>query len=230
MKLYRLLFLNEGQEIFGENAFTQGFVALNVISDNMIVVFNPTEFMNAYEKNNAEAMAHSLRGYIEYRDEDEYVQISWSCSEKGWGPLLYQILLKVHETKWLLSDENLSSNAANVYNAMYKLSNLYHRKWVGDRTSRYECLQTDKIPQLANYPEDDIQNEEQFLQYLKGINVDPSQTGCFWAYKKKSHEDAIAKMLNAGKAFARKYGSNVIETLTSVAAPTFNQQQNCRTR
>lgn len=230
MKLYSLLFLNEGQEIFGANAISQGFVALNVPSHDMIVIFNPTEFMQAYEEDNAEAMAHSLRGYMQYRDEDEYVQISWSCSEKGWGPLLYQILLKVHEPKWLLSDENLSGNAANVYNTMYKLPNLYHRKWVGDRSSRSECLQTDKIPQLANYPEDDIQNEEQFLQYLKGINVDPSQTGCFWAYKKKNHEGAIAKMLNAGKAFARKQGSDVVEKLTDVAAPTFNQQQKCRTR
>ena len=229
MKLFPLLFLNEGQEVFGSNAELQGFVCLKIPNEEMIVIFNPESFMAAYEQNNDSEMAAAVRGYIRYRIED-YVQPSWACSEKGWGPLLYQALMKFVSPKWLMSDESLSGNAAKVYNAMYKLPNLYNRKWVGNISSRYECLQTNEIPQLQNYPEDEIENEEQFLQYLQRVGVDPSQTGCFWAYKKKTHEPAIIDMFKAGNKFASQQGLDVVEKLADICKTTFNSTQECQTR
>lgn len=228
MKLYPLLFLNEGQDIFGSNAISQGFACLKIPDRDMIVMFHPTKFMEAYNSDNMNNMALALRGYMEYRDYD-IVQVSWSCAEKGWGPLMYQTLLKLVEPKWIMSDESVSKNASNVYNAMYKLEDLYDRKWIGDLSSREECLQTDIFPQLKNYPNDEIENEEQFLSYLESKNVKPYQVGCFWAYKKKSHEGAIAKMLAAGNMFAKQQKSDVIEKLIE-AASTFNDMQQCRTR
>jgi hypothetical protein len=221
MKLYPLLFLTEAQ-VFAAEAYKQGYVFVES-------VFESKRTLVLLDKNQIKDASGALRetgegivkGYISFTNPEagsDVADVRSTSAIKGWGPLLYQAAMKSIQPNWLASDTNLSEDANNVWNKMYEYSNLYERKYIGNLSSdRYECCAFvfNSIPD-----EDEVATEQSFLAFLKTQNVSPQKTGCFWAYRKLTHEPELDMMIKTGKAVLKAVGNDqILEWVNSTNLP-----------
>lgn len=211
MKLYPLLFLNEAQ-VFASQAYKQGLVTIKVDIDGVIGLFlvNKNNIKDKATGELKESGQGIIYGGIQYTDDPDsgYVQVKSSDAIDGYGPLLYQIAMYSIKPNWLESDESLSDDSYRVWNKMYEFSEkgMYERTYIGNiGYSRSDCANA-----LGEKPsEEEAADEESFLSFLQRLNIAPKEVGCYWAYRKRSHEPEVAVMLKEGqKLFAEEMGNN----------------------
>lgn len=216
MKLFSLLFLNEAQ-VFASQAYNQGYVLIETIyeSKTTLILIDKNNIKD--EEGNIRKLGEGIiKGYISYiADTEDISSVRAAYAVKGWGPLLYQAAMKKISPRWLASDTNLSEDANDVWNKMYELTNLYERKYIGNiESDRYECCAF----ALSSLPNDeDVATEESFLAFLAAQNVSPNKTGCFWAYRKKTHEPEIDVMFSEGKKVLKVLGKKQVFGLVNSA-------------
>lgn len=210
MKLFPLLFLNEAQ-VFASQAYQQGYalVETNFESKITLVFINKNQMKDA-SGNLKQSGDGIVQGYISFipPEEGDIAEVRSSSALEGWGPLLYQAAMKRIAPNWLASDTNLSIDANKVWNKCYELKNLYNRKYIGNVSSdRYECC----VSVFSSIPSDeDMETEQDFLRFLQSQNVSPENTGCFWAYKKKTHEPEIDVLFREGNILLKTVGNEQI--------------------
>jgi len=219
MKLYGILFLNEAQ-VFANQAYKQGYVLIETEFKSKITLILIDKNHIKDESGKVRTSGKGIvKGYISYvAAEEDIASVRGSSAIKGWGPLLYQAAMKKIEPNWLKSDTNLSDDANDVWNKMYELESVYDREYIGNiEGDRYECCAS----VFSSLPtDDDVATEESFLAFLSAQNVSPKKAGCFWAYKKKTHEPEIDVMLDEGKILLKSLGENrVFELVKSANLP-----------
>lgn len=209
MKLYPLLFLNEGQ-VFANQAYNQGLVLIKIThnGEDFLILLNKNQIKDKSTGELKESGQGIIYGGLQYSENKESgnVQTKSADAIQGYGPLLYQAAMYLNRSKWLESHESLSKYSYKVWNNMYKFSEqgIYKRKYIGNiGYSRYECA--NKLLDMGKVlSEEERETEEAFLKLLKSLNVKPEEVGCFWAYKKISHEPEIALMLKEGKKLLKE--------------------------
>jgi hypothetical protein len=220
MKLYPLLFLNEGQ-VFANQAYNQGLVLIKITHDgeHFLILLNKNQIKDKATGELKESGQGIIYGGLQYSENEESGNIQTKSADaiQGYGPLLYQAAMYLNRSKWLESHESLSKDSYKVWNKMYEFSEqgIYKRKYIGNiGYSRDECA--NKLLDMGKVlSEEERESEEAFLKLLKSLNVKPEEVGCFWAYKKTSHEPEIALMLKEGKNFFKKELNNNEEKLFS---------------
>jgi hypothetical protein len=203
MKLYPLLFLNEAQ-VFAAQAYKQGLVIVPIDAGDLgtaLILVNKNQIKDKNGKikkdNQGQGVVYGKLD-IGQGSEDDFMQTRSADAVKGYGPLLYQAAMYYFEPKWLESDESLTDDSYGIWNKMYEYSEkgVYERRYIGNvGLSRSDCANA-----LSSKPsEEEAATEEAFLAYLKSLNMEPKQVGCYWAYKKTSHEPEIAIMIKEGE-------------------------------
>jgi len=212
MKLYNILFLNESQ-IFASQAYKKGFViiAIDATDDGLnkagFILLNKNRIKDENGKLKAEdkgeGIVYGSLDIVEGSDSG-FMQTTSADAIHGYGPLLYQTAMYYIEPNWLESHESLTDSSYDVWNKMYELSEkgVYIRKYIGNNEYRHECANV-----LHSSPsEEEAATEESFLAFLTSEKIEPEKVGCYWAYKKTSHEPEIAVMLKEGKELAESIG------------------------
>lgn len=212
MKLYPLLFLNEAQ-VFASQAYRQGLVIVPINAGELgtaLILLNKNQIKD--EKGKLKESGQGIvYGKLDIMQDSDsgFMQTKSADAISGYGPLLYQAAMYYIEPNWLESDESLTDDSYDVWNKMYEYSEkgVYERTYIGNiGSSRSDCANA-----LSPKPtEEESKTEEAFLAYLKSLNVEPKQVGCYWAYKKTSHEPEIALMFKEGKKILKSVPEETI--------------------
>ncbi len=169
----------------------------------------------------------ALAGMIGYRESEStpgLFLVKASVAEKGYGPLLYQLAMKAIHPGWLRCDTYLSQEAANIWIQMFKLQDLYDRKFLGEfgtselmtaiRASKlsegvHEALR--KMIADTGFGTISPMNEEALRKFIPAATIDSGVLGSLWAYQLK-------KQLNSDSLYSE--GKEMIAALASAAGRT----------
>lgn len=232
MKLYSLIFTNEAART-AEESSGMGIAAMGVkISADTparIVLFSKKRALQEINKiqgvvsddKTFEQLAKTLGnraivgtvGYLPVVGVDDLYQVTSSAGVNKFGPLAYQIAMRGirgsnSQPGWLMSDDSLTGGSANVWNKMYKMPELYDRKWLGSFGFRAESLvhramrATDAGKNLfRKFSYERETTEQEVLKFLEENNQTIENFGNLYAYRIKTVDPKIQAMFDLSEEF-----------------------------
>ena len=232
MKLYPLLYeaakgaedaLKKRLVIYGENRGTSNTITLfSPFAFSKIIkqieqeegLFDPSSHPSLIIK---KAAKQATIGEISYEllVNNGLAQIATSAAIGGFGPLVYQVVMYLNPDLWLASDYSLKPASEKIWQKMYEFSNqgMYERKFLGEFNEGVRKLliraRIDRFMLLNGYFKKVLNNEilpteEVFLNWLKENNLNPSDFGYLWAYKKSQHDPKIEELFKGGERFIQQ--------------------------
>lgn len=181
----------------------------------------------ALNPENGTISSEALAGMIGYRESEStpgLFLVKASVAEKGYGPLLYQLAMKAVHPGWLRSDTYLSQEAANIWVQMFKLQDLYDRKFLGDfgPMELMTAVRASKLPpeiheafrKMIDHTSLGLtspMNEETLRKFVPAATIDSGVLGNLWAYQLK-------KQLNSDSLYTE--GKEMVAALASAAGRT----------
>lgn len=223
MKLYPLLFINEGQSIFASSIYPDGYALVRMMYDGKVTLVLVNKNLLKENDNWKETGVGLVKGYISFEPTllgPDLGSVRSSSAISGWGPILYQAAMKVVSPKWLTSDFSLSDDSSRIWNKMYELSDIYERRYIGhsrEGTDAHECA-TNNLKSIPS--KEDVATEEALLKFLKDTDTDPKDVGCFWAYRMRSFEPEIDFMLKDGTKILKAAGKQrILDWVNTAALP-----------
>jgi len=175
----------------------------------------------------------AIVGMVKYKPSPESTardlyKVSLSAAVNKFGPLAYQIAMTA-SNGWLRSDLTLSKHSFKVWNTMYRMPDLYERKWLGDfpNIKAKDIIAALKASDYGNefYYENHhafnkitSASEEQFKAVLNSKGKDLADFGNLYAYKLINPDPKVEAMFDEGKQLIAEIERR---GYTSIAASLF---------
>lgn len=232
MKLFSLIFANEAART-AEESSDMGIAAMGVklgeAQPARIVLFSKKRAIQEVDKkqdalNNDKSFAEleqslgnraivAAVGYTPVIGAEDLYQITTSAGVNKFGPLAYQIVMRGirgsdSQPGWLKSDSSLTSDSASVWNKMYKMPELYDRKWLGSFGFKAESMVRKAMSAtdpghilFRSFSYERETTEQEVLKFLEENNQTIENFGNLYAYRIKSVDPKIQAMFDLGEEF-----------------------------
>ena len=220
MKLFPILFLNEEMRN-GNDALANNLAAS--FQSSRITLFDPMklkEFLK--EQGDIEADDYNtiykavkgeskiIVGSIDYWSRSGLSLVSTSAAIDGFGPLMYQLAMYKVNPNFLACDTTLKPASLKVWQKMFEFSNkgVYERSFLrlygkDMFINRIDIHDGDSLRKYLQETDGDP-SEETFLSWLKKHNLNPTDFGFLWAYRKKDFDSSFGQLLSKGEQAANE--------------------------